>query len=173
MVVLITGVPGSGKTTLARQLAPILRLPLLSMDVIKETLFATLGVHDRDWSRKLSHASQDVIWALLPDFPHGALIDLWLDPTRDVGVAEDGLRRAGVRNVVEVLCDVPGRTAADRYAGRTRHPGHLPPDESTLDRIRNAAELIAPLGLGPARRADTSRDVDLEELAAWIARQSP
>ncbi len=139
MVVLITGVPGSGKTTLARQLVPRLRLPLLSVDSTKETLFGALGVRDRDWSRQLGGASLEVIWALLPDFPQGAILEMWLDPTRDVGVAKDGLRRAGIREVVEVLCIVPGETAADRYARRSRHPGHLPPDESTLARIRNAA----------------------------------
>ncbi len=37
--VLVTGVPGSGKTTLARELSVRLRLPLLSMDTIKEQLF--------------------------------------------------------------------------------------------------------------------------------------
>lgn len=37
-VVLITGAPAAGKTTLARELADRLSLPVLSKDRIKETL---------------------------------------------------------------------------------------------------------------------------------------
>lgn len=41
-VVLITGPPASGKTTLARNLAERLNLPVLAKDRIKETLFDAL-----------------------------------------------------------------------------------------------------------------------------------
>jgi ribosomal-protein-alanine N-acetyltransferase len=39
VIVVVTGVPGSGKTTLARSLAVELGLPLISKDTIKEALF--------------------------------------------------------------------------------------------------------------------------------------
>jgi len=171
--VLVTGVPGSGKTTLARELSVRLRLPLLSMDTIKEQLFTTLGVGDRAWALQLRTASLAVIWSLLPDCPDGAIVDLWLDPERDRGVAQSGLTRAGVGPVLEVLCAPPAAVAAARYAARSRHPGHLPPDEATLTRIREAAELIAPLGLGPTLRLDTSSSVNADQVADWLRQRQP
>lgn len=42
-LIVIGGYSGSGKTTLAQGLARALSLPLLSKDVIKETLFDSLG----------------------------------------------------------------------------------------------------------------------------------
>lgn len=96
------------------------------------------------------------------------MIDIWLDPSRDHEVARDGLAGVGVESAYEILCDVPGEIAAQRYAGRTRHPGHLPPDEATLDRIRAAARIIAPLGLGPALRVDTTGHVDVADIANWL-----
>lgn len=60
MFVLVTGVPGSGKTSLATALSAALGLPLLSKDVVKETLFDALVVRDRDWSVRLGNAALEV-----------------------------------------------------------------------------------------------------------------
>lgn len=90
VTVLVTGVPGSGKTSLARDLAPVLHLPLLSMDFVKESLFGSLGVRDRSWSLQLRAAALEVIWSLLRDCPDGAVIDVWLNPSRDLGRGAHG-----------------------------------------------------------------------------------
>lgn len=142
-VVLVTGVPGSGKTTLARRLSPALGLPLLSKDVVEETLFDVLGAGDRAWSTRLGAAANEVLWSLLADCPTGAVV---------------------------ARCDCPGPLAAQRYADRRRHPGHLPADEATLDRIRAAAPGMVGLGVGPALQVDTSRPVDLASVTEWVRR---
>ena len=105
LVVLVTGVPGSGKTSVARALSVELGLPLLSLDAIKETLFDALGVRGRDWSLQVRRAALQVMWSVLPDCPAGALIDVWLDPTRDVKAADTV--RLDRNRILEVLCDVP------------------------------------------------------------------
>ncbi|MBE8523062.1 AAA family ATPase [Amycolatopsis sp. H6(2020)] len=46
-VIVVSGPPAVGKSTLARELATRLTLPLLSRDAIKEALFDTLGYGDR------------------------------------------------------------------------------------------------------------------------------
>src|SRR3954470_11229689 len=60
----ITGAPGSGKSTVARALASELALPLLAKDDVKEPLFDTLGVGDREWSRKLGAAAYEILFAV-------------------------------------------------------------------------------------------------------------
>jgi predicted kinase len=57
LCLIITGAPASGQTTVGRQLARALGNPYLSKDLLKETLFDTLGWSDRDWSRRLGGAS--------------------------------------------------------------------------------------------------------------------
>ncbi len=68
-LVLVTGAPGSGKTTLAMPLARHLGLPLITKDTIKEALFDTLGTGDHTWSQRLGAASFQVMFALARHSP--------------------------------------------------------------------------------------------------------
>ena len=52
--VVVSGLPGSGKSTLPQQLAAALKLVLLDKDDILERLFDSNGVGDGDWGRALS-----------------------------------------------------------------------------------------------------------------------
>jgi glucokinase len=125
-------------------------------------------MRDRAWSMRLGAASVELLWSLLPQCPAGAIVDLWLDPRRDAGSAQRGLARAGVQAAFEILCDCPAEVAAQRYAERPRHAGHLRADEATLQRIRESGPLMAPLQIGPALRVDTTRAVDLDSIVAWL-----
>src|ERR1700754_1620515 len=55
--IVISGLPGSGKTTLGRHPALALGLPLLDKDAILERLFESKGVRDLEWRRALSRES--------------------------------------------------------------------------------------------------------------------
>ena len=57
VLLLVSGPPVAGKTTLARRLAAEFGLPLINKDGIKELLFDTVGTHDYAWSQNLGRAS--------------------------------------------------------------------------------------------------------------------
>jgi len=63
-LILVTGLPGTGKTTLARAVAARYGMPLVCKDTIKEPLLDVLGAVDRAQSRQLSDASFAVMFAL-------------------------------------------------------------------------------------------------------------
>jgi predicted kinase len=167
--VVVSGLPGSGKTTLASPLAVELGLPLIAKDTIKESLFDVLGTGDLDWSRKLGKAAHAVMYAIAAQ-SQGAVLEshFWR------GVAEKDLKGLG-RRLVQVHCDCPVEIAFERYSLRSlspdRHPGHLPEHQSDeLTRgWREAGPELLDLD-GPLVRVDTTVPVDVVKVADRVRR---
>ena len=61
-VIIITGYPGAGKTTLGKSLSERFGVPFVSKDEIKEILFDSLGWKDREWSMKLGATSYELMF---------------------------------------------------------------------------------------------------------------
>lgn len=172
LVVLVNGIPGAGKSTLAPSLSRALGLPLFGKDTIKEIHADVLGSSplddrsQREWNSAFGRAASLTQWALLAAAPRGAVLESsWRADVRPL-VAE-GLQSAGGGRVVEVWCDVPFDVAWERYCTRwqNNHPIHgALMTSQEWDRMTQHAQ---PLALGPVRRVDTTQPVDAEDLAAW------
>jgi predicted kinase len=135
-LILITGLPGTGKSTLARALALHFGVPLICKDTIKEPLLDVIGAPDRVESRRLSDASFAVMFALAREYLHAG-VDLILEGNFRPGQHERELLTKippvvdSVR-VTQVLCRAsePVRIArlTARAADPLRHAGHRDAD---------------------------------------------
>jgi predicted kinase len=61
-LVIVSGAPGTGKTTFVRWLCTELRLPLISRDDLKEVLLDSFGAPDRAASQALGKVSYAVLY---------------------------------------------------------------------------------------------------------------
>ena len=162
LVVIVTGPPAAGKTTVARGLAARLSLPLIAKDTIKEALFG-LGTGDLAWSQRLGEATYIAMLGVAEEsVAAGASLVLEANFIRG---GESRLAALPAR-FVQVHCSAPLEVLVERYGSRERHPGHV--DSERIDALRDAVETGRhdPLDLpGETIRIDTTQPVDLDALA--------
>jgi hypothetical protein len=149
-------------------------VPVLSLDSVKEALFEELGNRDgdREFGRALGRASMQAIWSLIAQFPadSAVVVEAWFRlPPHDVVLR--GLERAGIDRWVEVWCHAPAGVLAERYAGRSRNPGHPPASYAT--ELAQLAEIARPIGMEACLPVDTTyfTAIDLDGIVAWVRRQ--
>lgn len=171
--VVVSGLPASGKSTLARSLANRLSLPLFDKDNFLEAHFLAADVSDEAVRRKLSRqADMELRHAAVRST--GAVLTSWWRHLKSP--SESGTPVAWLNSlpgpVAEVHCRCTAATAVARFVARSRHPGHL-------DARRSHAELLAtfeqqesfgPLGLQRCVVANTEGDVQPEEVVSALTR---
>lgn len=149
-LIIITGAPGTGKTTLGRQLAEDFRLPFISKDGIKEVLFDSLGYKDIPgwdpdaWQKKLGigaiesmhHINDQLIQAgtshilesnFVPTFANERFLEMKKNyPVR----------------YFQIYCYTEPETLLKRFKERqesgNRHPGHA--DGTFTGQLKEALE---------------------------------
>ena len=178
LLVLVTGLPCSGKTGVASRLSEELALPMLAKDDIKEALFDALGYGGRERSLELSHAAYTVLYRQVRRLLSAGL-SLIAESNFDPEKAARQL--AGIRadlpfRLLQIQCHAAGPVLVKRFRQRMergRHPGHA--DRELFAEIRPRL-MHGRLGLldfkGRKLEVDTTDfpAVDHELLAAEVRR---
>jgi predicted kinase len=161
--VVVSGPAASGKTTLARAIAPELGLPLITKDTIKEALLGVLVVPDVETSRLVGRASVAALLAVAAETGGAVLESVW-HRSRSL---PDLRRLPG--NLVEVFCRCDPQIAASRYVLRagSRAAGHFDVERTAEDLWND--EVAQPVAGGwPVIEIGTNDPVEITPLIARI-----
>lgn len=130
-LVIVSGPPATGKTTIAMKIAGSLGLPFVHKDAIKEKLFDLLGWKDRDWSRRIGVAAYELLFYF---------VETQLSAGRSLVVESNFRRNESSRYFrrimakhdfipIQIMCWAEGETLVARFRDRdssgNRHPGHV------------------------------------------------
>lgn len=173
-VVMVNGVPASGKSTVSAALAAATGWPLLALDTVKNPFLTELPPGDRLFNRMLGRASYAAIFDVIADAPPGTtvIVDAWFG-FQPPAVLEAALARAGVTQTLELWCAAPPEVVGARYATRV---GQRPAGHPGLDYVPELQALAAravPMDRGPRLTVDTTQPLDRAALAAWVATAWP
>ena len=153
-LIIVSGAPGTGKSTLASRLAAAFTLPCLTKDDIKERLFDTLGWSDRAWSQRLGAASNELLLYITEqmmitrsDFILESAF--WAEMSRPQWAK---LVQQYQYAPFEIHCTAPPAVLARRFRERApdRHAGHV--DNAAHDAVMKQIHcgVYAPLRLSTA-----------------------
>ncbi len=133
LLILLNGPPCAGKTHLRDYIVQTFRVPAMSKDMLKESLYATMGWSDRAWSRKLGRAAVALLYEyaaslLSQDLPCLLENNFRADRAlQDLKTLEARLQFQTGQIFVWAQPEVLHMRFQDRARMASRHPGHLDP----------------------------------------------
>jgi len=167
LIVVVTGMPAAGKTTVAESLSRALALPVIARDTIKERLYDTLGVGDLEWSGRLGGAAFALLFDLarvLIESGHALILE-----ANFFRGSEPRFFALPEHRVMQIHCDAPLDILVARYTNRPRHQGHHDAEKLKELPTRFQSGVHEPLDLpGNLIRIDTSQRVDVDAIAAQV-----
>lgn len=142
LLVVVTGSPGSGKTTLATDLARALRIPLISRDAIKEPIMEVYRIDSVQESRQAGQAAYRVLMRIIEQLV-SAGTSCAVESNFAHGKGEDDFAPfIGRATIVQVHCSAPNDIILARFRERAesgeRHAGHQ--DLDVLDDLAVALD---------------------------------
>jgi glucokinase len=168
-VLLVNGIPASGKSRLSHTISQRTGWPILALDTVKNPFLEHIESVDRLFNRTLGKASYQAIFSIIRDAPRGStfIVDAWFG-FQPLSLLEEHIASAGVTDIAEIWCHAPGEVLAERYAARLedRLPGH--PGAEYIPELVELAKRAAPTQLGPVLDIDTSRPVADDVVMAWV-----
>lgn len=178
LLVIVSGAPATGKTTIVQRIAPALGLFVLAKDDIKETLGESLRPRSLSESQALGATTFNLLFHLARQLTESG-VSLVLEGPFYRGYAEANLAPAVERaRAVLIHCfaqrEVCVARFRERYAGGQRHPVHFDGEQPlSVGGLTNEAweRLAKPLDLRiPTLVLDTSPGyvTDLSAVLAFV-----
>lgn len=163
-LIVVNGVPGAGKTTLASSLARELAVPLIAKDAIKEALSDAMNVSLP--TSQLGAVAAENVWAIARMLSGTVIVESFWAAGRDDSHFRRGFNALGAPRGVEIWCQISLEIARERFLTRDRHVAHA--DAGRLPEWEALSSSAAPITGLPVIAVETTTAVDVPSLAKTL-----
>ena len=156
-LILVTGHPATGKTTLSRKIADEFQLPLISRDEIKVRIMDNVGWGDREWSKKVGKASYSLLDYTVEQFVHSQTSFI-LESNFNPEFANEKFNRIQQNgyDIIQIICTAPEDIIISRWKERaakdTTHP-------SSAEGEQGLNELLHAISRGQQQPLDVPSEI--------------
>lgn len=161
--IVMSGIPASGKSSLARRISPMLDIPVIDKDDILTASFSSLEAIARSERQALSRKADTIMRKRAELQQQAILVSHWRrsEISSTSGTPIEWL--FDLPRTIEVYCSCDPRTAVTRFAERTRHPAHGDQASDPTELLAQFRSLAAlgPLGVGRLVEVDTEATPDV------------
>lgn len=179
-MIIITGAPAAGKTTISKKISEKFNLPIINKDEFKELLFDCLGIKDTEWAMKLGVASFELTYLSaekLLQSGNSFIVEGNFDNKYSTKTFIDMKLRFKYK-VLQIFCYAEDRILYERYVNRdtsgNRHPGHIRPisDFEDYKKTMNNKSFRLDIDGGIIRDVDTTNfeSVNLQDIYDLVER---
>lgn len=166
-IIVISGLPASGKTSLAHLLGEELGFAVIDKDDFLEVLLGSVQEFNSEFRFKCSREADKLFEEAARGAGNAILVSHWKGPDEhgESGTPSDWLREFD--NVIEIVCHCSVATALQRFRNRDRHPGHgdYRSEQGALQDWFEEDSRRGPLGVGSLITVNTEEIVDIKKLA--------
>ena len=171
-LIVMSGLPASGKSTLAHQLQKALQLPLIDKDDILSPFNNHLNPSSIEQKRLLSSSADEVFITLAKKLNQGIICSFWHHPgsTNTPGTPADWLRLMPGK-VLEIYCHCSAETAIERFTIRQQKAAigeAVKPMSAGAKAEYQIQVSLGPLDITDSISVDTEEPVNLQHLLPKI-----
>ncbi|HAR99896.1 MAG: Chromatin associated protein KTI12 [Candidatus Moranbacteria bacterium GW2011_GWC2_37_73] len=136
-LILVCGLPGVGKTTLANELSKKMKVACIHKDSIKEVLFESMNLSTLEDSKRIGKPSVDVMFYLIEEQLKNNIDVIMEAPfnfSEDYPIFVNWKEKYNLQ-LFSIVCSIDSKERKKRFQERERHHSHHDIDRQMIDLI--------------------------------------
>ncbi|MFA5985788.1 MAG: AAA family ATPase [Parcubacteria group bacterium] len=152
-LIIVSGLPGTGKTTLSKRISDQFVLPLVSMDAVKETMWDTMGhKFDFEFSDKIGRTAFELVFYYINEaLSKGVslVVEAHFSPKRN-NERINKLKEMYDVNLLQIHCDCETEPLRKRFKERMKKDSYHKGHKHTID-LYGEERILHSLGIKDKR----------------------
>lgn len=170
-LIIVAGLPATGKTTLSTAMSKELGIVCLHKDTIKEQLYDILGLTTLDDSREIGKVSFELMKRLIEECLENevdVIVDCPFNHSEDVELLQTWEEKYAI-DLCSIICEIDEEERVRRFNVRSRHESHHDVDR-LLEKNEHDADAWAACDyrMFPGKRMFLETDRSIVDLVAEV-----